>query len=214
MIKALSKFLSFIAVSFALLLAAGCDNDGDLFNISGSAASNGSKVVVCVGDSITAGYLCNGPTYPQRLAEITGRQVRNAGVNGLLTESAMYHIQAALSVNPGHICILLRANDAIRNRDVAQTAENIRAMILLCKNNNVVPIVGMPPAQHAEHSIYSGRAKDIGEAIKKVCKDENVKCIDLYSLFEKRPDLYVTDGLHLNADGALIVAQKFAAAIR
>lgn len=172
---------------------------------------NDPNLVVCIGDSITRGYACDGPPYPSCLAALTGKNVRNGGVNGALSSAGTSAANAAVGTKPGFMCILYGANDAIHSLDPSSTAANIRSIIAICKANNVIPIVATPPPQIGEHKQFTSNSLRIGSSIKAVCASEGVSCVDLYASFGANcTPLMTSDGLHPNASGAQLIASCFA----
>ena len=73
------------ALACTALLLAGCGgDDGDGGGGAGKPASgNDPNLVVCIGDSLTAGINCEGAPYPSRLAGMCGKTVLNLGVGGV-----------------------------------------------------------------------------------------------------------------------------------
>ncbi len=208
-----AMFLAALASFFIV----GCDSGDSGGGGTSDIGDNDSGIVVCVGDSITHGEACGGAPYPTHMAQILGKQVRNGGVPGATSDAGISAASAGLELKPAYMCILYGSNDAAKGRDAASVAENIRAVINLCKANSTIPIVGTPPAQTLEHAIYNVKVKAVADAIKNVCKEEGVTCVDLYNAFGgDNPDdtLYVSDGLHPTLDGCILIAQKFAAKIK
>lgn len=194
----------------AVMLLCGCEGGGGgSFDIG----DNNKEVVVCIGDSITYGWQCDGPSYPANLAAMTGKHVHNAGVPGAYSSAGVSAARSAFSKKPAYMCILYGSNDAIMGRSHSGAAENVRAIIRECRQKQVIPVVASPPPMIGEHSIYNGDGQKIGELIKSVCKEEGVKFIDLYNAFGSGEGYFTSDGLHPNAAGAQLIAKKFAGAL-
>lgn len=205
--------LTALAVA-SVLLALGCEDDDEGSGGSGNIAEEMNRnLVVCVGDSITQGYACDGAPYPAQLAAITGKQVVNKGVGGVTAEAAPSAVRSAIAQKPAYICILYGSNDAIAGRDPAISAGQIQAAIAACKEAGIKPIVGTPPPMRDGHALFNGGAKGIAEAIRNVASSEGAACVDLYGAFGDGTGLLVPDGLHPNAAGAQLIAQKFAGAL-
>ncbi len=207
-------FLTAVALA-SVLLAPGCEDDDDSSGGGGGAISEemNRDLVVCVGDSITQGYACDGAPYPAQLAGITGKSVVNKGVGGVTAEAAPSAVRSAIAQKPAYICILYGSNDAIAGRDPNITKEQLRVAVAACKEAGIKPIIGTPPPMRDGHSLFNGGAKGIAEAIRKMASEEGVACVDLYGAFGDGTGLLVPDGLHPNAAGALLIAQKFAGAL-
>lgn len=207
------KHIKKLAVASLLGLSAilcGCDgggDDGHSFNVG----DNDPNVIVCIGDSITQGYACEGAPYPSYLAALTGKSVRNGGIAGAQMHDGINSAQAALGVKPGYMCIMYGSNDAIRERDIEEVVSSLTTIIELCRANQTIPIVALPPPQTGEHAIFNGKLDRINEAIKNTCDSLGVKCVDVNRAFGDTPEIYQTsDGLHPNAEGSQIIAQQFA----
>ena len=74
-----------------------------------------ADVIMCVGDSITAGYGVTAP-YPSQLQSMVGGKatVVNKGLNGEMTTGGLSRLNGyMLEVKPQYVLILEGANDAI-----------------------------------------------------------------------------------------------------
>ena len=182
------------------------DDDG---GGGGGSASNGSDLVVCIGDSITQGYACDGAPYPSCLASISGRRVLNYGVGGARAEAAPAAARRAVAAGAGYVCILYGSNDAIHGGDPMAVKEQLRAAIHICKDAGAKPVIGTPPPMIGSHGIFNGGAKGVAEAIRALAGEEHVACVDLYGAFGGGEGYLVSDGLHPNAAGAMLIAQKY-----
>lgn len=167
-------------------------------------------LVVCIGDSITQGYACDGAPYPSCLGSITGKRVLNYGAGGVRASAAPGAARRAVAAHAGAVCILYGSNDAIHGGDPTEAKEQLRAAVQICKNAGVKAILGTPPPMIGSHSLFNGGAKGVASAVKALAKEEKVPCVDLYGAFGSGEGLLVPDGLHPNAAGAMLIAQKFA----
>lgn len=208
--RTISKITFAFAVGAVLAFFAGCEDGGGGHDDVGD---NNPDLVICVGDSITQGYNCDGAPYPSVLASMTQKTCINNGTGGQESSGGVSKVQAALSRKPGYICILYGANDAICGGGAGSAGENIRAMISKCKANKTIPIVGTTPPMIGEHGVYDGAARSINAAIKRVAGEEGVKCVDIYAAFGTAEAYLTGDGLHPNAAGAQLIAKCFAGAM-
>lgn len=206
--KTKMSFLLGLVCATGLLFTSGCE-DGDDDDGGEIAEGNDRNLVVCIGDSITQGYACDGAPYPSQLAGMSGKQVVNYGAGGATSSAAPGAAQRAVAQKPGYVCILYGSNDAITGKSADAAKENIRAAIGVCKNAGVRAIVGTPPPMRDGHSLYDGPARGVAEAIRAVASEEGVPCVDLYGAFGDCNGLLVADGLHPNAAGAQLIASKF-----
>lgn len=198
-----------IALATALLFNTGCDSD-DGGGVSGDIGNNNPNLVACVGDSITAGYACDGSPYPSKLAGMISKNVSNYGVGGTTSNGGIALVNSALASKPAYVCIMFGSNDAIRGYDTSSTAENIRTMIRACKNNNSIPIVANIPIMIGPHERFNAAGERISEAIRQVAKEEGVCFVDVRGAFGSGEEYINSDGLHLTDKGGTKLAQCFA----
>ncbi len=107
-------------------------------------SSPASSVVVCFGDSLTAGYGASaGKDYPSQLSELLGMPVINAGVSGDTTRDALERLETdVLSTGPGMVFITLGGND-LKNRIPADEAfSNLRVIVEEIQNLGAMVIIG------------------------------------------------------------------------
>ena len=211
--KPCTNILSALSLATLLVFSTACeDDDGDG---GGSAISdaNDRNLVVCIGDSITQGDSGRGAPYPSQLAAMSGKQVVNMGVGGATASDAPSAARNAIAKKPGYVCILYGSNDAIQGRDPAVSKESLRSAIGVCKAAGVRPVIGTPPSMRDGHALFDGGAKRMADAIRALASEEDVRCVDLYEAFGDGSGLLVADGLHPNADGARLIAEKFNSAL-
>ena len=196
------------AAAMATLYAfTGCEGSGG--GGSDDVGENDPELVVCVGDSITAGMYCEGAPFPARLAEKSGKTVLNYGVGGAPASSGVSNVKRALARKPGYVCILYGANDAIQGAGYDTTEASLRAMVQACKENQSIPIIATPTPQRSWHEIFDGRVSHIAEIVRTVAKEEGARLVDLNSAFGNGDGLLVEDGLHMTDKGSDLIAEKF-----
>ena len=196
----------------SLLLLAGCGDDGDGGGGAGKPASgNDPNLVVCIGDSLTAGINCEGAPYPSRLAGMCGKTVLNLGVGGVSSAYGRSHVGEATSRRPGYVCILYGTNDPGHHVEPSETAANVRAIVAACKAAGCVPIVGTPPPTIEPHWNNNSGLSEIAEALRAVAREEGAALVDLHAAFSGEPARYLNpaDGLHFSDAGGDLVARKF-----
>lgn len=97
-----------------------------------------TPLILALGDSLTAGYgLAASDSFPARLEallqpEHPGARVRNAGVSGDTTASALARLPstlAALTALPALAIVELGGNDVLRGHPAAQTRANLDAIL-------------------------------------------------------------------------------------
>ncbi len=204
-----------IAMAAGVALFCGCEIDGGGGGGGDDVGDNNKDLVICLGDSITYGYACDGAPYPSQLAAMTGKTVLNYGVPGAHAREGVARIDSVLSKKPGYVCILYGANDAIMEGGSSANSvkESIRSMIVACKNNKSIPIVATTPPMIRDHSLFDGGARTINEAIRSVASEEGARLVDLYDAFGSGEAFLGADGLHPNGAGAALIADCFAGKI-
>ncbi|MCP5006083.1 MAG: SGNH/GDSL hydrolase family protein, partial [Planctomycetes bacterium] len=92
-------------------------------------------------------------------------------------------------------------NDVMRTRS-EELLEKYRKLIqqYKLKTNNII-ISGVLPRMSAESSFYS-KAFSLNSRIKSLCLQEGIGFMDSWNQFYQKPDLFMSDGLHLNSVGS------------
>lgn len=108
-----------------------------------------NKEILFIGDSLTSGYgLSAGLDFVSEMRKITKKKYKNydlinLGVSGDTTSGGLSRIEWSLSNKTAGVVILLGANDMLRGISPKITRENLRKIIIICKNNDVpLMIVG------------------------------------------------------------------------
>jgi len=113
----------------------GCDND---------STNNNDVIIVCLGDSLTAGYGATTPSvddksksYPAYLQKTTNISVINSGVSGNTTTQGLARVDSdVLSYNPNIVIILLGANDVFSGIPISMSQNNLQNIINKIDNGN------------------------------------------------------------------------------
>lgn len=169
-------------------------------------------VLLCYGDSLTAGYgLPAGRSYPDRLGEMLrakGLDVRivNAGVSGDTSAGGLARLDWTLSERPDAAILCLGANDALRGLSVEQMEVNIGAMLSrFAKDRIPVMLAGMKAPRNL--------GAEYGRAFEAVFPRLATKFKVFYYPFlldgvAADPALNQADGIHPNAAGAEEIARR------
>lgn len=118
---------------------------GDSSSVSRDIGDNNPDLLIAIGDSITAGSETPGPGYPERLAGLIGKTVRNNGRPGAFSSSAGGHAASALSSKPAYLLIMYGTNDALHEVSPSAVAGNIRVAVRAAKANKTIPVVASFP---------------------------------------------------------------------
>lgn len=106
-----------------------------------------NAVMLAFGDSLTYGTGASAEhDYPHILAQLSGREVINAGVPGEISGEGLKRLPALLDEYQPNLLILIHGgNDFLRKLPLDQTRENLKAMIAEAKQRNIaVVLLGVP----------------------------------------------------------------------
>jgi acyl-CoA thioesterase I len=166
-----------------------------------------SGTIVFLGDSITAGYgLEPDQAYPA-LIKIRGMTMLNLGVSGSRTDDGLQRLKNYF-INGGHprlVVIALGANDLLQGVAPSEIEANLTDAILECRSYGVpVMLCGI---------WIPGKIGTVG-IFEKVADEGHVPLLpDLMQGEQIREDLLGNDGIHPNAAGQMMIAQKMKAAL-
>jgi lysophospholipase L1-like esterase len=181
----------------------------------GSSVSGNVKIVVCFGDSITAG-VGDAQSYPDILKgflEDEGITVVNAGVSGEQLSTGVSRIASVIDqFNPTHILILEGVNDLIlAGTDPVNVSNSLVQMLDIVIGKGVKPIVGTLTPTTGEPD-YNPQIDAYNQQLKLVAQAKGVRVADLSREFGSGKGL-LQDGLHPNTKGNRIIAITFAEAL-
>ena len=174
-----------------------------------SLAADRSKVVVCVGDSLTQGNASFDYVYAlaSRL-EPDGFTVLNAGVNGDLAWNVLQRLDAVLRGEPSYVVLLVGTNDARacesewaaarsvaakklpRTPDEAFFAESYRALLdaLLASACTRVITVTIPPLGERPGERVDEIVARLNRVIVSESAARELPCVDLHAAVERLLD--------------------------
>lgn len=170
-------------------------------------------VIVALGDSITAGLgVAADEAYPA-LLEVRLRRdgyayrVVNAGVSGDTTAGGLRRVDWVLRAQPEIVIVALGANDGLRGQSPKTTRANLEAIVArLTAAGARVLLAGMrmPPNYGAEFT------REFEAVFPAVARRANVALIPfLLDGVAADPTLNQADGLHPNAAGHRVIADRF-----
>jgi acyl-CoA thioesterase I len=182
--------------------------------------SQNSKLarIACMGDSLTA---ITG--YPQDLQTLLNNEsvVGNFGVTGATVNFGSVNpyvfaenFSEAIDFQPTTIVILLGTNDARADtigliENFTQDYTSIIREIQTLQHNSKAQIYLVKPPPIQENSLNFSNiylASEIITRIETIAKEQNLPVIDLYTPLLNHPEYYLTDGVHLNSQGAQAIA--------
>ncbi len=188
--------------------------------------------VACIGDSITEGAGTSDPatqSYPAQLAALLGAgyEVRNFGKGGAtlldvgdLPYRSLPHFAQACAFNPDIVIVALGTNDSKpqnwqhRDRFAANYASLIRQLRALPSHPRLFICQPMPAWPPSAWGISPDVIeKELRPLLADLASSEAVGLIDLFIPMRDQHAL-TPDHVHPNAEGAAIIAQTVAQAIR
>jgi len=148
----------------ALSLIQGCKADAGKQDVTPSAkvstqptgrtTADQRPVIVCFGDSLTAGYGTDpGQSYPDYLqklldADSHAYRVVNAGISGNTTKDGRERVEHIVSLHPEIVVLEFGGNDGLRGLPIEATQANMDAMVVELKKAGIkVALAGitLPP---------------------------------------------------------------------
>ncbi len=168
------------------------------------------QVIVCFGDSITAGYGVDpGHSWPddlQRRLDAHGYKYRvlNFGVSGATTKDGVTRLPQVLAAHPQIVVVGFGGNDGLRGLPITSTRANLDQIIQTLQRAGIqVALVGivMPPDYGPD---YANAFKD---TFTLAAKRFNVPLFPFVLLHVYNvPGAMQADGIHPTAKGADIIA--------
>jgi acyl-CoA hydrolase len=178
------------------------------------AAIPAGSHVLAFGDSLTFGTgAAPGEDWPTLLAEVTGWNVRNAGLPGDTAEAGRARLRSLLEGQvPALVIITVGGNDFLRRRPANEVREDIRQMI---RNSQAagakVVLVSVPELSLL--AVVAGKPAD-SPIYAQLAREEGVLLIpDVVSNVLGQPDLRA-DRIHPNAEGYRQMASGVFAGLR
>jgi len=185
---------------------------GATLGVAGTARGEAERVIVALGDSLTAGLgVAPDATYPALLEARLRRagyhyRVVNAGVSGDTTAGGLRRLAWALRAHPEIVIVALGANDGLRAQSVSAMRVNLTSMLDRLDEAGVrVLLAGMrvPPNYGADYSrdfaaVFTDLGRRPGIAFMPFLLDGVAA--------DRR--LNQSDGLHPTADGYRVIADR------
>jgi acyl-CoA thioesterase-1 len=199
-----------LVVSIGLLLAAAF--------LTGTVQAADRPLLVCFGDSITAGYgLQTGQAYPdylqQKLDALGYRyKVNNQGTSGATTKDAVADLRSILLLHPEVVIVEFGGNDGLRGLPPDQTRRNLDQVLTTLEASHIKILLAgitLPP----------NYGKDYIDSFDQVFRDLAAKHHTafipmIYKNLINVPDTIQQDGIHPTAKGSNILADTLIPALK
>jgi acyl-CoA thioesterase-1 len=176
----------------------------------GPLRAAGRPVIVCFGDSITAG---NGlesdqayPAFLQKKLDAAGYayKVVNQGTSGATTKDAVAALPNVLQLHPAIVIVEFGGNDGLRGLPVEQSLANLDQVLTSLQSTHVgIVLAGitLPPDYGPDY------IRSFDQIFQKLAARHHVALIPmLYKNMVHVPGTIQADGIHPTAKGAAIIA--------
>ena len=175
------------------------------------------KRIVCIGDSLTAGYgIQTNHRWSNLLSNDLKIEVINSGISGDTTSGMLARFyEMAIKHKPNYIIITGGTNDIWLNLSNNIIIGNILAMTRYAKHHDIIPIIGIPTpffyqGDFTDQSPFidvpslSKRINSFQKTLKQLALDDNQNFIDF--TLNMNPELFLKDGLHPNEKGHILMS--------
>jgi acyl-CoA thioesterase-1 len=175
-------------------------------------------LLVCFGDSITAGYgLSAGESYPDALQRDLDKlsypyKVANQGTSGATTKDAVAKVRSIVAMHPAIVVVEFGGNDGLRGLPLDQTRKNLDTVLTALEAAQVRVLlagISLPPNYGPEYvhqfdQIFLDLAAKHRTAIVPM----------IYTDLIKVSGTIQPDGIHPTAKGSEILARTLLSALR
>jgi acyl-CoA thioesterase-1 len=175
---------------------------------------DGRRVIVCFGDSLTAGYGVDPEeSYPSRLQADLDHEgyhyrVVNMGISGETTKDGLARVDRVIAIKPAIAVVEFGGNDGLRGVPISSSRANLDAIVARLRSAGVqVMLAGITlPPQFSSDYIHQ-----FNDTYTLVAKKYNVPLYpfllkDVYGI----PGSIQQDGIHPTAQGCQQVARNVA----
>ena len=196
--------------------------------------SSAIPLIVCFGDSLTAGYQSPTPDWPQLretpygtfLQERLGASatVAVSGVCGELTSEMVERFaRDVIARKPASVVILGGTNDLGWQTAPSDILRNLAVMYDMALTESIRPVAVMVPSIRTQGDVGTGegrlwleghiqRRRELNAMIQLTCSEKRLPCIDLFAATQERDSgllagPYSNDGLHLTTEGYRRIAE-------
>jgi len=201
----------FVLVAFFLLLPA-------TRPLSAAPSISNRPILVCFGDSITAGYgLQPGQAYSdflQKMLDAHGYayKVVNQGTSGATTKDALATLPSIVRLHPAVAIVEFGGNDGLRGLPVDQTRSNLDQVLTTLEKAHVKILLAgitLPPDYGPDY------IRSFDQIFRDLAAKHHVALVPmLYKDLVNVPGTIQADGIHPTAKGSAIIAGTLFPALR
>jgi acyl-CoA thioesterase-1 len=178
--------------------------------LAGALHTADRPVLVCYGDSITAGHgLPNGQSYPDFLQEKLDAQgyrykVVNQGTSGATTKDALAGLPFLLRLHPEIAIVEFGGNDGLRGLPVEQSRSNLDQLLTALESAHVKILLAgitLPPDYGPDY------IRSFEQVFRDLAAKHHAAFVPmLYKNLIHIPGTIQDDGIHPTAKGSAIIA--------
>jgi acyl-CoA thioesterase-1 len=182
------------------------------------ALAASGPVLVCFGDSITAGYgLQAGQSYPDYLqAKLDDHgyhyKISNQGTSGATTKDAVASLPAILRLHPEIVIVEFGGNDGLRGLPTDATHKNLDAVLTTLEGAHIKVLLAgitLPPDYGPDYiHAFEQMFRDLAT------KHRTAFLPMIYKDLIQIPNTIQQDGIHPTAKGSDILAGTMLAALK
>jgi len=186
--------------------------------LPGILAAAPAHVLVCFGDSITAGHgLAEGQSFPDALQRQLDAQgyhykVTNQGTSGATTKDAVASLPSVLRLHPEAVIVEFGGNDGLRGLPLVQTRRNLDQVLTTLEGAHIKILLAgitLPPNYGGDY------IKSFDEVFKALAQKHHVAFVPMiYKDLIHVPGTIQEDGIHPTAKGSEIIAKTLLPALK
>jgi len=186
--------------------------------LPGILAAAPAHVLVCFGDSITAGHgLQEGQSFPDALQRQLDAQgyhykVLNQGTSGATTKDAVAGLPSILRLHPEAIIVEFGGNDGLRGLPLDQTRRNLDQVLATLEGAHIKVLLAgitLPPNYGTDY------VKSFDDVFKALAARHHVALVPM--IYKDLIHVHGTiqeDGIHPTAKGSEIIARTLLPALK
>jgi acyl-CoA thioesterase-1 len=175
-------------------------------------------VIVCYGDSITAGYgLAQGQSFPDALDKLLYAsgyryKVENHGTSGATTKDAVATLPIVVRAHPEVVIVEFGGNDGLRGLPLEQSRHNLDQIISTLEAAHIKVLLAgitLPPNYGPEY------IQQFNQMFKVLAAEHHAAFVPMiYKDLIHVPGTIQSDGIHPTAKGSEIIAQTLLPALK
>ena len=182
-----------------------------LLIFAGPLRSADRPVLVCYGDSITAGYgLQTGQSFPDALQrDLDARgyhyKVANQGASGATSKDAVNNLRSILLLHPEVVIVEFGGNDGLRGIPPDQTRRNLDQVLTTIEKAHIKILLAgitLPPNYGSEY------IQQFEQVFRDLAQKHRIAFVPMiYKNLAHVPGTIQPDGIHPTAKGSEIIAR-------